>query len=115
MLVVPVLLLVVVAQLPRGEKKPTRNPEAYALCTKGTEMMRRPAIGPAPLEEAQHLFERAIALDSKFALAHARLSRVHSLLYAYFSPEEVHKQRAKSEAEEALRLDPFDLPHPTEH
>ena len=31
---------------------------------------------------------------------------MHSLLYAYFSPEEVHKQRAKSEAEEALRLDP---------
>ena len=100
------LLLAVLAQLPRGEKKPTRNPEAYALCTKGTEMMRQPAIGPGPLEEAQHLFERAIALDSKFALAHARLSRTHSLLYAYFSPEDVHKQRAKSEAEEALRLDP---------
>jgi len=28
------------------------------------------------------------------------------LLYAYFSPEEMHKQRAKSEAEAALRLDP---------
>ncbi len=100
------LLLIVLAQLPRGEKKPTQNPEAYALYTKGSETMRQPTVGPAPLEEAKHLFERAIVLDPKFALAHARLSRVHSLLYAYFSPEELHKQRAKSEAEEALRLDP---------
>lgn len=100
------LSLVVLAQLPRGEKKLTRNPEALALYTKGSEMMRQPMVSTAPLEEAQHLFERAIALDPQFALAHARLSRVHSMLYAYFSPEEVHKQRAKSEVEEALRLDP---------
>jgi len=97
---------VVVAQIPRGEKMPTRNAEAYALCAKGTEMMRQPAGEPAPLEEAQHFFERAIALDPRYALAHARLSRVHSLLYANFSPEAAHKQRAKSEADEALRLDP---------
>ena len=70
--------------------------------------MRQPTELPAPLEEAQHLFERSIVLDPKFAPAHARLSRVHSLLYAFFSPEEIHKQRAKSEAEEALRLDPKD-------
>jgi serine/threonine protein kinase/Flp pilus assembly protein TadD len=100
------LLLVVMAQLPRGGKKLTQNPEALALFTKASETMRQPAEQPAPLEEAQHLFERAIALDPKFALAHARLSRVHSLLYAYFSPDELHKQRAKSEAEEALRLQP---------
>lgn len=102
------LLIVLLAQLPRGEKKPMRNPQAQALYTKATELMRQPAAEPATLEEAQHLFERSIVLDSKFAPAHALLSRVHSLLYAYFSPEEIHKQRAKSEAEAALRLDPKD-------
>jgi serine/threonine-protein kinase len=100
------LLIVLVAQPPRAEKKPTRNPQAQALFTKASELMRRPAAEPGTLEEAQHLFERSIVLDPKYAPAHARLSRTHSLLYAFFSPEEIHKQRAKSEAEEALRLDP---------
>jgi tetratricopeptide (TPR) repeat protein len=100
-----VLLLALVVLFPRGEKKPSRNPQAYALFTKAVETMRQPAPEPRPLEEAQHLFERSIVLDPKYAPAHALLSRVHSLLYAYFSPEEIHKQRAKSEAEEALRLD----------
>jgi tetratricopeptide (TPR) repeat protein/tRNA A-37 threonylcarbamoyl transferase component Bud32 len=100
------LLLVLVAQIPQGKKKPTPNAEAYALYTKASATMRQPAAEPAPLEEAQHLFERAIALDPQFALAHARLSRVHSLLYAYFSPEAVHKEQAKAEAEKALRLEP---------
>ncbi|HEY3664297.1 MAG TPA: protein kinase [Chthoniobacterales bacterium] len=100
------LLIVLVAQPPRGEKKPPRNAQAEALYSKASELMRQPAAEPGPLQGAQHLFERSIVLDPKFAPAHARLSRVHALLYAFFSPEEIHKQRAKSEAEEALRLDP---------
>jgi tetratricopeptide (TPR) repeat protein len=103
-----VLLLALVIQVPREGKKTSRNPQAYALFTKAMEKMRQPAPEPGPLEEAQHLFERSIVLDPKYAPAHALLSRVHSLLYAYFSPEEIHKQRAKSEAEEALRLDAKD-------
>ena len=87
------------------EKKPTRNPEAYALYKKGVEVSRRPSDA-AGWEEAQHLFEQAIKLDPKFALAHAQLSRVHSMDYAYYSPSEVHKRVAKAEVEEALRLQP---------
>jgi tetratricopeptide (TPR) repeat protein len=103
------LLLVLIArdQAQRAEeRKPTRNPQAYALYTRGVQAMRRPPADPKPLEEAQHLFEQAIGLDPRFALAHAQLSRVHSLLYALFSQEKLQKNRANAEANEALRLRP---------
>jgi serine/threonine-protein kinase len=87
------------------EKKPTRNSEAYAIYKKGLEVSRRPSDA-AGWEEAQHLFEQAIKLDPQFALAHAQLSRVHSIYYSYYNQAEVHKRVAKTEAEEALRLQP---------
>jgi tetratricopeptide (TPR) repeat protein len=58
------------------------------------------------LEEAQHFLEQAIVLDPSFALARARLSRIHSQIFQTYQPLDVHRQSSKAEAEEALRLQP---------
>ena len=58
--------------------KPTDNPEAYALYLKARG--REGAVNRAneDLIAAEQLYTQAIALDPKFALAHARLSIVQS-------------------------------------
>jgi serine/threonine-protein kinase len=84
----------------------TNNPEAYALYLKGTEVLRRPAVNAARMEEGQPYFAQAIAHDPDFALAHARLGLLHSRIAVFFDPSPLHKQKGRSEAEEALRLQP---------
>ncbi len=95
---------------------PTQNAEAYQLYLQGLEYYRRPREGvgtlkiPANLEAAQLLFERALALDSAFALAHAALSLVHGNMYIdFFDPSPARALMQRREAKAALRLAP-DLP-----
>ena len=104
------------AALTGGESRglataPTANPEAYRLYLQGREYRNRPGVDRPNIEIAQQLYERALALDPKFALAHAALSEVHGL--AYFFPNWDHTParaaRQREEAETALRLVP-DLP-----
>ena len=86
---------------------PTRNAEAYRLYLQGEEQRVRTCCDSKVFESAQRLYERAIELDSGFALAHASLSRVHGLMQVNGwdpRPERVASQRA--EAETALRLAP---------
>lgn len=52
------------------------------------------------------LYEQAVTLDPKFALAHARLSVTTSNLYHFYEPTEQLKQKAHAEALESLRLQP---------
>jgi serine/threonine-protein kinase len=89
---------------------PTANGEAYRLYLQGLEYFLRPGYLRQNLEMAQQLFERALALDATFALAHAALSHVHGRM-SWFrydsSPERMARQQAEAEA--ALRLAP-DLP-----
>jgi serine/threonine protein kinase/Tfp pilus assembly protein PilF len=84
--------------------KPTDNPEAYALYLKGRG--REGAVNRAneDLITAEQLYARAIALDPKFALAHARLSIVQSRL-GHDAPDD-RRVRARVAADEALRLAP---------
>jgi serine/threonine-protein kinase len=89
---------------------PTANAEAYRLYLQGHEYFWRPGLTRQNLESAQQLYERALLLDSTFALAHAGLAHVHgqmSWLKYDPSPERIDRQR--EEAETALRLAP-DLP-----
>jgi len=89
---------------------PTENADAYLLYLQGLEYWRRPGYLRQNYAVAQDLFERAVALDSTFALAWAALSQVHgrmSWLRLDPSPERLARQR--SAAEVALRLAP-DLP-----
>src|SRR5206468_9163611 len=55
---------------------------------------------------AASLYEQAIALDPRFALAHARLSVATSTIYHFYQPTESWKQKANAEALESLRLQP---------
>jgi TolB-like protein/Flp pilus assembly protein TadD len=89
---------------------PTANAEAYRLYLQGLEYYARPGYYREYMDIAQHMFERAIALDSGFALAHAALSEVHSTVYFLRSdPSLSRATQMQNEAETAFRLAP-DLP-----
>jgi serine/threonine-protein kinase len=55
---------------------------------------------------ARNLYAQAIKLDPNFALAHARLSAVMSMIYHWFEPTQEVKETARREADESLRLQP---------
>jgi serine/threonine-protein kinase len=103
------------AELTPGEAQaitaePTDNGEAYDLYLQGEEYRRRPGERRQSLESAQQLYERALTLDPEFALARARLSEVHGTMYWFRDdPSAARLERAREEAEAALRLAP-DLP-----
>jgi eukaryotic-like serine/threonine-protein kinase len=89
---------------------PTANAEAYRLYLQGREYWTRPGYLWQNWEVAQQLLERALALDSRFALAHAALSQVHGGMYWWrYDPSAARAASQRVEAEAALRLEP-DLP-----
>jgi len=86
---------------------PTANAEAYRLYLQGREYLTRPGVLRPNIESAQQLFERALALDPGFALAHAALSETHGRLYWWrYDPSPARAARQRQEAEAALRLAP---------
>jgi serine/threonine protein kinase/Tfp pilus assembly protein PilF len=90
----------------RLEAKPTDNPEAYALYLKARGHEGAVNRSVEDTIAAEQLYAQVIALDPKFALAHARLSIVNS--QHAWGPSDNHALRAKARAaaEEALRLAP---------
>jgi TolB-like protein/tetratricopeptide (TPR) repeat protein len=90
----------------RVETKPTTNADAYVLYLRGRDYQTRPDNFLQDFQSAARLYEQAIALDPNFALAHARLSAVNSNIYHWYQPTAEHKQKARAEADESLRLQP---------
>jgi TolB-like protein len=90
----------------RIDEKPTNNPEAYALYLRGREVLDQAADLRTEIERGAGLYEQAIALDPKFALAHAQLAIITTSLYLVFEPREAFKIKARAAAEESLRLNP---------
>jgi serine/threonine protein kinase/Tfp pilus assembly protein PilF len=89
---------------------PTANAEAYRLYMQGRAYYIRPGYVRQNIETAQQLYERALALDPGFALAHAALSEVHGYMYWFcYDPSPARLARQRDEAEAALRL-ATDLP-----
>ena len=58
------------------------------------------------LRTAEELFNQAVELDPQFALAHAMLSITRGEIFHFHDPLESWKQKARSEADIALRLQP---------
>src|SRR5438477_757196 len=93
----------------RLDRRPTQDPNAYLLFVQAhdyanrTDMFRDTSLKAAPL------FEQAIKLDPNFTLAFAGLSMVESWAYHSFDPIPARREKARLNADEALRLQP-DLP-----
>ena len=90
----------------RVEAKPTDNPDAYVIYLRARDYQTRPDNLLQDFRSAINLYEQAIGLDPKFALAHARLSASTSNLYHFYEPVATLKEKAHAEALESLRLQP---------
>jgi TolB-like protein len=82
----------------------TDNLTAYDLLLRGMELLR--GSDRSDNTAARQLFERAIELDPRFALAHAYLAMSLLAEYRYDSAPDEIKDRALSEGLVAVRLDP---------
>jgi len=91
-------------------RAPTENPEAYLLYLQGLEYMRRPGRTRQNWEIAQSFYERAVALDSTFALAWAALAETHgTTFWLRYDPSPSRLVWLRGAAETAVRFAP-DLP-----
>src|SRR5262245_60517701 len=93
----------------RLDRRPTANPEAYLLYVQAHDYATRTGKFRDSALKAEPLFEQAIKLDPNFALAYAGLSRNESYLYYSTEPVPARREKARFNANEALRLQP-DLP-----
>jgi TolB-like protein/Flp pilus assembly protein TadD len=93
----------------RIERRPTENSEAYLAFMEGHEIFYRSDKFRSNTEKAEQLFEKATNLDPNFAGAFAALARAHEWSYRDFDPTPARKEKARTAAETAIRLQP-DLP-----
>jgi TolB-like protein/Flp pilus assembly protein TadD len=93
----------------RLDRRPTQDPNAYLLFVQAHDYADRTDMFRDTSSKAEPLFEQAIKLDPNFSLAYAGLSMVESWMYHSFDPVPPRREKARRNADEALRLQP-DLP-----
>ena len=87
-------------------ERPTSNAQAYDYYLQGNDYLQR-SYSELDLKAAESLLQKAVALDSTFALAHAGLALVHDFLYwFYYDRTERRLALLREAAETALRLQP---------
>jgi TolB-like protein/Tfp pilus assembly protein PilF len=87
--------------------KPTNNPQAYDDYLRGLTFEARSNYSSDALFKAIEYYDLAVRLDPNFALAWARLSGVHALLYSNRGDTSAARRDAAKEAlENAQRLQP---------
>ena len=91
------------------DHRPTQNPNAYLLFVQAHDWANRAEMFHDTSLKAEPLFEQAIKLDPNFAAAFAGLSMVESWVYHNSDPVPSRREKARLNADEALRLQP-DLP-----
>jgi tetratricopeptide (TPR) repeat protein len=94
------------------EVKPTSNMKAYDYFLKGNYYWHTKTSKEGNLK-AVEMYDKAIELDPNFALAYARVSITHSIIYSeLWDPSENRLQLAKATLDKATTLDPD---HPEVH
>ncbi len=93
----------------RLDRRPTQDPNAYLLFVQAHDYANRADMFRDTSLKAEPLFEQAIKLDPNFSLAYAGLSMLESWVYHSFDPLPARRDKARLNADEALRLQP-DLP-----
>jgi serine/threonine-protein kinase len=90
----------------RIRERPTQNLAAYDAFLRGEQAADGLAsLDQAALRRARDYYQRAVTLDSSFALAWAQLSRAYSLLY-WNAPDSAAAMAAQRAAERSLTLAP---------
>ena len=86
---------------------PTKNLEAYDYYLRGYYFFRKAAAGNRPLiDSAILLFEKAVSLDPKFALAYAAIGKAYTTMFFIFNADSKLETNAYVAIEKALSLDP---------
>ena len=86
---------------------PTKNLEAYEHYLRGYYFFRKAAASNRPLiDSAILLFEKAVSLDPKFALAYAAIGKAYTTLFFIFNADSKLETNAYVAIEKALSLDP---------
>ena len=93
----------------RLDRRPTQDPDAYLLFVQAHDYANRTDMLRDTSLKAEQLFEQVIKLDPNLAAAFAGLSMVESWVYHSFDPLPARREKARLNADEALRLQP-DLP-----
>jgi serine/threonine protein kinase/cytochrome c-type biogenesis protein CcmH/NrfG len=84
--------------------KPTQNVEAYDYYLRGRSYARR--VNRADLELAMEMYERAIRIDPKFALAYAGLANVCGLFHDWYGHDNRWIERGEAACRRISDLDP---------
>src|SRR5437763_11954782 len=84
--------------------KPTENTDAYLVYLQANQIERNPDTLLEDYKKAEQLYLKAIGLDPKFALAHARLASTRAEIFHYYEPLDTWKTKARVEADIALEL-----------
>jgi TolB-like protein/tetratricopeptide (TPR) repeat protein/tRNA A-37 threonylcarbamoyl transferase component Bud32 len=86
------------------EKAPTANVEAYDYYLRGRQFFHQ--FRRTGIQFARRMFERAIEVDPKYALAYAGVADCCSFLYMYWDGSRANLESAESASGRALELDP---------
>ena len=87
--------------------QPTKNLDAYEYYLRGYYLYRKAAASNRPLiDSAIELFEKAVSLDPKFALAYAAIGKAYTTLFFIFNADSKFETKAYVAIEKALSLDP---------
>ena len=82
----------------------TSDPEAYDYYLRGRNYMY--SMARRDYEHAIRMFDQAIKVDSKYALAYAGLADAYSHLYRYADASQANAERAERASGQAVVLDP---------
>jgi serine/threonine protein kinase/Flp pilus assembly protein TadD len=86
------------------ERAPTENVQAYEYYLRGRQYFHQ--FRRTGMQSARRMFERAIEVDPRFALAHAGLADCCAFLYMYWDGSKANLDGADSASRKALELDP---------